>query len=116
MNPKEALQHFLGCALELRGCTKETSEAIEILRTTLRRDWAVRVLDAWAAHNRERVPSPYQPLNTERLWRVTVALSYDRRSGRHFDGATPDTARLAAALAVFPDLYRNAPGWPGECP
>lgn len=90
--------------------------ALAHLEAMARRDWAVRVLDAWARANRERAPSPYQPLDTESLWRVTVALSYERHRGRHFDGSTPDAAREAAALAVWPELPESVRAEIGERP
>ncbi len=84
---------------------KNELAAAERLRADARALWADRVLDAF-----------------DPLW--GMAISGTRRycvsfgpNGRGTPRAnSPGAARLAAALAVFPSLDRNAPNWPGECP
>ncbi len=79
------------------------------LRADARALWSVRVLDEHAAHY-NRV-TPIAPTRTSRgdyqIWWHT---------GKQWFGATPDAARLAAALAVFPTLPADVRAELGECP
>ncbi len=81
----------------------------------LRRDWSVRVLDAFRC---ERIGNQVREYAATTVEHERVA--YCEASGPGFcHGAGRDThesARLAAAEAVFPTLDRNAPNWPGEKP
>lgn len=64
--------------------------------------WSVRVLDAWAD------AKSCDPFKTARLggeWHCTSAYGPKTLGiGQRFIGSTPDAARLAAALAVYPTL------------
>jgi hypothetical protein len=87
---------------------------IDAARALAQRDWAVRVLDAWA---RERQARGYEVWDGGDGWEVI---------GRHmlseeveFIGKrapTPDAARLAAAQAVYPTLPADVRAKLGECP
>jgi hypothetical protein len=77
-----------------------------------RRDWAVRVLDAWAVDNRHNVPYPQRDLGGK-SWTLFVYISDERG---WFTGPTPDAARLAAALAVYPTLDAATHERLGACP
>ncbi len=81
-----------------------------------RRDWAVRVLDAEAADRKRGVPfelhpNSLVPLPPDRAWYV-----FKPYTTISFYGPTPDAARLAAALAVFPSLPADVRAKLGECP
>lgn len=76
----------------------------------LRRDWAVRVLDAvarasWVGSFRTEP----EDVSGEQVW-----FCHDDERG--FRGPTPDAARHAAALAVFPTLPEAVRAEIGECP
>lgn len=79
----------------------------------LRRDWAVRVLDAWCEDS----------LNTWRIWQGSAgvsgkwccALNGGQDGGNHW-GDTPDAARIAAAEAVYPELPESVRAEIGERP
>jgi len=79
----------------------EQGPATEALRTLIRRDWAVRVLDAWESLERgNRVVTRLEPM---RRWfetqclDVTVCKAWAQGSDRA-------ESRLAAAEAVWPEL------------
>lgn len=87
---------------------KEVRCASEWLRSLMRRDWAVRVLDAHQEHDGRAYVTVTAPFQFEtKEWGHKFAL------GRY---STADAARHAAALAVFSTLDRNAPNWPGDEP
>jgi hypothetical protein len=68
---------------------------LKAVREMARRDWAVRVLDAWGELHDERAPAP------QRQAPESYTLSV---YGRVCWGPTPDAGRLAAAEAVFAEL------------
>ncbi|HKY40713.1 MAG TPA: hypothetical protein VJN18_32485 [Polyangiaceae bacterium] len=85
---------------------------IEPVREMARRDWAVRVLDAWAVDGERAVPQ----------------IQYDRRRGvrsifiwvgderKEVNATTIDAARLAAAEAVWAELPESVRAELGERP
>ncbi|HKY41345.1 MAG TPA: hypothetical protein VJN18_35675 [Polyangiaceae bacterium] len=86
------------------------AKLIAQVRDMARRDWAVRVLDAWArAHFR----SDWLTLDMAAHWTCSLRTG---QSAKHFDGTTPDAARLAAAAAVFPELPESVRAELGERP
>jgi hypothetical protein len=80
------------------------------LRADARALWSVRVLDAWAC------------LHTLNGWASSafgdgpVCVLYEGKLMHRYDGATVDTARHAAALAVCPTLPADVRAELGECP
>ncbi len=102
---------------------REHAKFLDELRALLRRDWAVRVLDAWAASGRtvqidhEQAPaaaglSGVGSVIGWKLWLIaTTGKVLDT-----FRVNTPDAARLAAALAVFLTLPADVRAKLGECP
>ena len=95
--------------------------AAEELKAILRRDWDVRVLDAWATQTEGEVALylPYEPTvlltNGGKARRRTSTSAVDTRSDS-FRAATTDAARHAGALAVFPTLSDAKRAELGECP
>lgn len=85
-------------------------ELASALVAILRRDWAVRVLDAWVARETVR-PDQIFSLFTGVRGGWVCGLQGDL-----FNGPTPDAARHAAALAVFPTLSAEKQAELGECP
>ena len=80
----------------------ETAVAVrDSLRALLRRDWAMRVLFAKAEAN------SFLARDGRKVLQVTLYVE---------DGTDPDTARLAAAQAVYPELPADARAELGECP
>lgn len=82
-------------------------------RALLRRDWAMRVLDAWRS------------LDSRNTWWMTESVaSREPRVMRAHDGmwlaqsdaTTPHAARLAAAKAVYPELPADVRTELGEHP
>ncbi len=81
----------------------------------LRRDWSVRVLDAWAdAREAEEVRDWSCADDDCGTWYCDLSGSLDTRC--ILKGPTPDAARHAAALAVFPTLSAAKRAELGECP
>lgn len=77
--------------------------------------WSVRVLDAWAMHSGRHWSVSrwrYAADNSE-IWLVFSMGGGYSALGR---GPTPDAARHAAALAVFPSLPADVRSQLGECP
>src|SRR6478735_1761530 len=97
MTPKQALATIASASYLDR---PSGSEAADPLLATLRRDWAVRVLDAWA--------HPGSGRNVELAsgaHRCAVYLhNWSGDCEQKLSGATFDIARHDAALAVFPTL------------
>ena len=86
------------------------------LTEALRALWAVRVLDAWTDHTGLRAPSPERVSQAgPNAWHVATQPGKGL-TRRHYHGATPDAARLAAAEAVFPDLPEGVRAKLGEQP
>lgn len=87
----------------------------EALEAVLLRDWAVRVLDAWAAAHLNYAPRHlnYAPSNIER----TDLLPRNHGNGCFevwvlgvgYTGTNEDAARLAAADALAPELGDKCP-------
>lgn len=114
--------------------------ALDILRATIRRDWAVRVLDAWALDLASRQDAGYPEHWACFPWGDMVTACGEHRGrdcvcgdceslairefratlsgdgGQIFSGPDPDAARHAAALAVFPTLPAKVRAELGECP
>ncbi len=86
------------------------------MRELLRRDWAVRVLDAFAlAHEEVQPPTPvfHRYMGGSSKWALSgVVLPV--LSGERFESA--DAARHAASLAVFRTLPAEKQAELGECP
>lgn len=82
------------------------------LQALLRRDWSVRVLDAWWRGVPERewfTTHRAVPAKTLGNWACVAG-------GVYHVGPTPDAARHAAALAVYPALDADVRAKLGECP
>lgn len=98
----------------------ELDETVQLLRALLRRDWAVRVLDAWQQANVLRAEPfrCYAPFDLE----VDAPLNWlcmanaDDGVSRRFLATTPDAARHAAALSVFQSLPEATRKELGESP
>jgi hypothetical protein len=90
---------------------RDKPEAWSQLRELERRDWAVRVLDAWVAVSPIYAKPPCAiPNPADGGWSVFV------HSYSECQGDTPDAARLAAAEAVFPTLAADVRATLGERP
>ena len=88
------------------------------LQDLLRRDWAVRVLDAWAKLNSGfafRTDTDPSDHDLDEPWICGVAHSRPHRKLAR-RGETPDAARLAAAEAVWPELPESVRAELGERP
>ncbi len=85
--------------------------AIEALAAMRTRDWDVRVLDAWGAECGDYARSWDNCRTLAACW-VAQADGGTRMT----PGETPDAARHAAALAVFPTLAAETRARLGECP
>ena len=86
-----------------RGCASAAKLIVEVAEVG-RRDWAVRVLDAWASPG-ETPGLRYGVEFDEDEQRIECLLVGTRPvKNRAFYGPTPDSARLAAAEAVWPEL------------
>jgi hypothetical protein len=99
------------------GMSRDVREAFTAL---LRRDWSVRVLDAWQkAHVMHAEPfrcyAPFD-LETDAPLNWLCTANADDGESRRFLAATPDAARHAAALAVYPTLPADVRAKLGECP
>lgn len=91
------------------------------LTELLRRDWAVRVLDAWAAQAERNESRRYsvsqckdEVLDTFEHWYCDLQGSTDIRRIVH--EPTTDAARLAGAEAVWPELPESVRAELGERP
>lgn len=92
--------------------TMEAMKAAGALRDMLRRDWAVRVLDA--EHQATNTAFPlFAEWDEETKWLVEGRDSVGP-IGRSDTSA--DAARLAAALVVLPTLPAKVRANLGECP
>ena len=109
MSTTEALETLWAAAVTDVPLVKR-EQALDVLRSLLRSDWAVRVLDAWAATGKAYTMTPP---DAREPWGVVT--DGKPRDGVHF-GKTPDDARHAAALAVFPTLPADVRAELGECP
>jgi hypothetical protein len=86
------------------GCELDTAQTTaDALLALLRRDWAVRVLDAAVAHVARDCG----------MWRLFTPT---RVEWLREHAATPDVARHAAALAVWPKLTHGQCQEIGPCP
>ncbi len=94
------------------------------LKMLLMRDWAVRVLDAWAGTGGLNLGSARR-WSTDSVgacalceWapRRTDHGSIDLVRNDEHSSETPDDARLKAARAIFPDLPESVRRELGECP
>lgn len=86
---------------------------ILMVREMARRDWALRVLDAWTRYNGPQTGRWYVVQTN------VVALHQqpqDVTPPRFIDGATPDAARHAAALVAWPQLTHEQCQEIGPCP
>ena len=85
----------------------------------LRRDWAVRVLDAWSVLRGTNVPNVQRNLREkqDRLWSVFTWSDSGPGWGRSEHTAnSPDAARLLAADAVWSGLPESVRAEIGERP
>lgn len=82
--------------------------ALDCIRQLKRDVWAVRVLDAWS-----KWTGYYWAID---LARPTVTCRLQKPAPLFFDARTPDAARHAAALAVWPTLSAEDKARIGECP
>jgi hypothetical protein len=82
----------------------------ERLAELLRRDWSVRVLDAWAQANADLRPfqTGREPTEAERWCCWRVQSPGEVLAQVYFYGPTSDAARLAAADAVWRELSKAA--------
>lgn len=77
--------------------------------------WAVRVLDAWAARHESEETRAWECSDDDcGVWYCDLSGSAEIR--RILKAPTPDAARHAAALAVFPSLPADVRAELGECP
>lgn len=79
------------------------------------RDWAVRVLDAWAQQDPTRLTWVNFPEDDDVAPFVSLRRGHGERSVC-YSGSTPDDSRLAAAEAVFPTLPAEKRAELGERP
>lgn len=109
MKPVDALEKLRGYAADHH---RYEPDDAELLREALRRDWAVRVLDAYA--DKRGVQTPALPIHPSR----GVAGWFECRVGKdkYHAGPSRDAARHAAALAVFQQLPAEVRAQLGECP
>lgn len=89
--------------------SEEAEQASEELGELRRRDWDVRVLDAFRLANEWEGPIGPEPSEVVPGWYINVG-------GDSRFGATADEARHAAALAVWPTLSAEVRARIGECP
>ncbi len=93
--------------------SEEAEQAMEAVEAMRRRDWAVRVLDAWAESNESNVPDVRRC--EDGSWNC-LAVNVIGAFLKDWDGPTPDAARHAAALAIWPTLSAEEQARIGECP
>ncbi len=91
---------------------REHAKFLDALSVLLRRDWAVRVLDAW----RREGPNRYVTEGRASVELSSRGASGVRRIGGLYVLESPDAARHAAALAVFGSLDAGTRAKLGECP
>jgi hypothetical protein len=122
---REGLRRNVRMGADL-GNAQATADALLAL---LRRDWAVRVLDAWVANETDQSfnhcwscdgtnsvsLAESEPMSPEDLNRCGQ-LSGTVDAHRDFRENTPDAARHAAALAVWPELTHEQCQEIGPCP
>lgn len=102
-----------GSCRNIASSRNHRARVIKQVRELLRRDWSVRVLDAWAARYRLPTPSPF-PGHPEDEWRAWVVVTVTEEGS--FAGPTPDAARLAAAESIWPELPESVRAELGERP
>lgn len=93
--------------------TGEAAAAADALRAMERRDWAVRVLDAW------EFKGQWRRICQERGGKIILsddALESDQRYRPFARRTDPDAARLAAAEAVWAELPESVRFELGEKP
>lgn len=89
-------------------------ETLATLLVYARRDWAVRVLDAWALYTGRTAFRTF-PTYDDAEREGWECFSHNCVHPRHF-APTPDAARLAAAEAVWPELPESVRTELGERP
>jgi hypothetical protein len=88
---------------------------IQRLRAMARRDWAVRVLDAWAERDPFRRWTYRRGTTAPALVQLFDFVD-ERQHVEQFFKADSDAAREAAALAVFAELSADVRATIGERP
>jgi hypothetical protein len=88
--------------------------AKEIINAVFLRDWAFRVLDAWRAQRKGRYVVDDES-RTGGAW-LCQAWEPAAELPTECSGKTPDSARLAAADAVWPELPESVRAELGERP
>lgn len=89
-------------------------ETIGQLTALIRRDWAVRVLDAW--HRTQPLERVVSLADFQGIFLLDGNADKEYLRNLRFTGETIDAARLAAAQAIFPTLPEAARSELGECP
>lgn len=108
-----------GSCRNIASSRNHRARVIAQVRALLSRDWAVRVLDAWHDKFGMRIPAPevWDKSKPGQEFSIVAAFPLDGlKRGTRFYGATPDTARLAAAEAVWPELPESVRAEIGERP
>lgn len=81
------------------------------------RDWAVRVLDAWAESDDGLSHTTAHLIQGHRSFaRVELESCQSPSDIRAFEAASPDAARLAAAESIWPELPESVRAELGERP
>jgi hypothetical protein len=110
----ESVREGLRRNVRMGGDLAAAQATADALLALLRRDWAVRVLDAWAAQKSGRAHDAVLMMAGEwwaRVWEGGAPSSQYSRPAM-----TPDAARSAAADAVFPTLPEAVRAELGERP
>lgn len=112
MTPKEMLDALSVLTNENPGQVRLT--VLDEVRALLRRDWDARVLDAWAAVcDGNGHETRHRTSGAITCWTVACYPMTGTMVGYL---PTPDAARRAAALALFPTLPEAVRAELGECP
>ncbi len=109
MTPSEAIARVLYTATE--NSRYSEPPGTDELREVIRRDWAVRVLDAYDLRVTGKV-SRWEPFTGG----TKIRGEYCPNNGIRYSGNTREEARLAAAQAVWPELSADVRAELGDCP
>lgn len=110
VNFEQEILDALGVAEDEGAITSsEENELADALSALIRRDWAIRVLDAWAAQR----DTYWFAVDDD----ITTYVRYPRCTGLGLGcGIGTNAARLAAANTVFRSLPGDVVAMIGECP
>jgi hypothetical protein len=127
MNAKqiESVREGLRRNVRMGGDVDAAQSTANALTVLLRRDWALRVLDAWRAQSDYRswrcsLPGLALTAAGEILGHAchleTTGAPGEPSSGRCYQADSPDAARHEAALAAWPQLTHEQCQEIGACP